>query len=162
MDAILNANPVVLYDVTNAGSEYQYNYFLSGALSQNQELDIAFDPALYGQISDGVSPAGYDLLLFQPNVPPGATGEYSLVALTNSPTTVGVFSVDFTYLGSGAPPAQPFSIYTNSSQPQPETTGTTFGVASDPVPEPSCLWLCSGGIAAGVGLAVRRRATQEQ
>jgi hypothetical protein len=108
--AILNANPVVLYDVTSAGN------LSGGSLSQNEELDIVFDRALYGQILDGVSPAGYDLLLFQPNAPPGATGEYSLVALTNNPATVGTFSVDFTYLRSGSPPAQQYSIYQSSSQ----------------------------------------------
>ena len=35
--AILNANPVVLYDVTSVGSNYQYNYSLSGvSLLQNE------------------------------------------------------------------------------------------------------------------------------
>jgi hypothetical protein len=164
MDAILNADPVVLYDVTSTGGEYQYNYLLSGvSLLQNQELDIAFDPALYGQISDGVSPAGYDLLLFQPNEPPGASGDYSLLALTNNPTTVGTFSVDFTYLGTGAPPAQQFFIYDDNTDPlQLLASGVATEVASDPVPEPSSLWLCCVGIMAGVGLIVRRKVTQEQ
>jgi hypothetical protein len=135
MGAILNANPVLLYDVTSAGSEYQYNHLLSGvSLLQDQELDIAFAPALYGQVSNGASPAGYDLLLFQPNDPPGAAGEYSLLALTNNPTTVGTFSVDFTYLGPGAPPAQQFFIYNDSTD---TLQLPASGVASDSAPEPS-------------------------
>src|SRR5437764_919742 len=58
----------VSFDITNLGQNlYRYNYTVSGIQFQvNQELDIRFDPAKYGTLSNGIAPAGFDLLLLQP------------------------------------------------------------------------------------------------
>src|SRR5215831_7571648 len=60
---------------------YRLDYLVSGIqLQMNQELDIRFDPALYGSLSNGVAGPDYDLLLLQPNNPPGVFGDYSALA----------------------------------------------------------------------------------
>jgi len=161
LQGLLNATPVVDYQVTSVGSNFQYNYSFSGlSLLNNQELDIFFNAALYGQISNGVAPVGYNLELFQPNVPAGSSGEYSLLATTNNPTTVGTFSVQFTYLGGGVPPSQLWQIYNDNTVPLSLlATGQT--VDPNVIPEPSSLWLCGAGMMMCVVPAVRRRAVQK-
>src|ERR1700730_12481356 len=73
---------------------YRYLYSLAGvSLLNNQEVDIRFGPVLYGTLSNGVAPAGFNLQLLQPNNPPGASGDYSVLALLNNPPVSGVFSV---------------------------------------------------------------------
>src|ERR1035437_5157974 len=73
----LRADPIIQYQVTDlGGTSYRYDYALSGFnLLANDEIVIEFDPALYGTLSNGVAPAGFDLMLFQRNQPPGASGE---------------------------------------------------------------------------------------
>jgi len=158
---LLTADPIITYHVTSIAGGYQYNYSFSGlSLLNNQELDISFDPALYGQISNGVAPGGYDLLLFQPNVPPAAPGEYSLLATVDNPTTVGTFSVQFTYLGPGAPSSQNFAIYDDNAPLHLLASGVTVAGAPPAIPEPSSLWLGNIGMILVTcrGVAVRRRA----
>lgn len=66
----------------------------------NYQLDIRFDPSLYGAISNGVAPAGFTVQLLQPNNPPGTFGDYKAEANSNmaSFNTTGfqanVFSVN--------------------------------------------------------------------
>ena len=81
----------IQYQVTTNGTTGTYQYFVSGFVAQqscpanqsiqcNNEIDILFDTPLFSQISNGVAPAGFDLLLFQPNNPPQAAGDYSALA----------------------------------------------------------------------------------
>jgi hypothetical protein len=157
------AAPIITYSLSTVGSLYQYTYTISGySFAANQELDIDFDPALYGTLSNGVAPSGFDLLLFQPNNPPQAFGEYSALALTNNPSLIGTFSVEFTYLGSGVPQAQTFNIYDDNFVPFHGTgsvvaSGTTVLMQVAVAPEPATGWLLSGvlGMAATFS-AVRR------
>jgi hypothetical protein len=101
---------VIAYQFT-PGQLFRYTYSVSGiTLTANQELDIRFNPALFGTLSKGVAGNGFDLLLLQPNNPPGAWGDYRALALTNNPSLAGPFSVDFTFLGKGAPGSQAFVI----------------------------------------------------
>src|SRR4051794_12909203 len=78
----------VSFQITNLGhNQYQLSYAVSDIQFEvNQELDIRFDPSLYGTLSNGIAPAGFDLLLLQPNNPPGVFGDYSAMALLNSPS----------------------------------------------------------------------------
>ena len=159
---VLRADPIVDYHVTSVGGDFQYSYSFSGlTLPNSWELDIYFDAALYGAIFNGVAPAGWNLMLFQPNVPVGSRGEYSLLATTDNPPTVGTFSVQFTYLGSGVPPSQLWEIYndTNPNQVQFVTSGQTVNPGA--IPEPSSLWLCGPGIMMCVVLAIRARAIRQ-
>jgi MYXO-CTERM domain-containing protein len=140
---------------------FRYLYLLSGlSLAQNQELDIRFDPSLYGTLSNGVAPAGFDLAVFQPGNPPGSFGDYSLLTLVNNPSTSGVFRVDFTFKGSGTPGAQPFFINQFDASGNfvriVETGFTTPQGVDTQAPEPAgmALWGTALLIAAA---AMRRR-----
>jgi hypothetical protein len=100
--ASVQASPLIQSQVSTVGTTgtgatlFRYNYMISGfALFQNEEIDIRFDRAVFGQLSNGVAGPGFDLLLFQPNQPIGAFGDYSALAGPNASLT-GTFSVDFT------------------------------------------------------------------
>jgi hypothetical protein len=139
-----------------------YEYLISGfTLKANQELDIQFDPTLFASIFNGVAGPGFDLLLLQPNNPPGAAGDYSALALVDSPSWAGTFSVDFKLSGAAVPGPQKFFI--DQFDPNGNFVGvidsgfTTPVPVQTSVPEPgnlAVLWvvLC----AAGVGRAFRR------
>ena len=111
----LSASPILQYQVTTNGTTGTYHYFVSGFdFLANQELDIQFGQLgsanLFGVLSNGKAPAGFDLMLFQPNNPPQAPGDYSALALVNHPSLTGTFSVDFTLTGTGVPGPQSFTI----------------------------------------------------
>ena len=111
----LSASPILQYSVTTNGTTGTYHYFVSGFdFLTNQELDIQFGQLgsgnLFGQLSNGKAPAGFDLMLFQPNNPPQAPGDYSALALVDHPSLSGTFSVDFTLTGMGVPASQFFTI----------------------------------------------------
>jgi hypothetical protein len=157
----------VSFQVTGLGAtglgqqQYQYNYVISDLqLQANQELDIRFDPSLYGTLSNGVAPSGFDLLLLQPNNPPGAFGDYSALALANNPPLSGTFSVKVVYLGSGLPGSQPFFINQYDAQGNfvgQVSTGST-GPSGQAAPEPAAWTLAvMGCLLGGAFRAVRRR-----
>jgi hypothetical protein len=157
----------IQYQVTTSGTTGMYQYSISGftgisacadmpALQCNNEIDIQFDPNVFASVSNGVAPADFDLLLFQPNNPPQAAGDYSAFAPVSNPSLAGPFSVDFTLTGMGMPGAQTFFIeqFDSNGFFEGMTTGTTTLLSG--VPEPASLWLT--GIAliiAGVVLALR-------
>lgn len=148
--------------VTAAGDTlYRYTYSPEGfTLPQNSEIDIRFDPALYGELSNGVAPAEFDLLLLQPNNPPGAFGDYSALALIDNPPLSGVFSVDFTFLGAGVPGAQPWLVNQFDEQGNFVSTIASGTTASSTavVPEPAtCAAGCFTLLMAGAAHFWRRR-----
>src|SRR5687768_7485487 len=107
----------ITFEVTDLGVSgsgdplFRYTYVLDGlTLLKNTEVDIRFDPALYGELSNPVAPPDFDVLILQPNNPPGVPGDYKPLALIDNPSQSGLFSVDFTFLGPGRPGSQPFFI----------------------------------------------------
>lgn len=136
-------------------SVYHYVYTLVGdPLLLNQEVEIRFAAGLYGLLSNGVAPAGFDLLLIQPNQPAGAVGRYSALATVDHLSLSGEFRVDAVFLGSGTPGPQPFAI----NQLDAQGGIVTLDVSS--VPEPGTWWLgFSGLLAAGI---VKRRAGRDR
>lgn len=163
----VSAAPIVGFQVSNLGTNlFRYTYFLSGVtFPANQELDVFFDPLLYGSLSNGKAPSGFDVLLVQPNNPPGTFGEYSVLALVNNPSLAGTFSVDFTFLKPGQQPGpQPFAIgtfSTNGFNNIPGSPGVTTPQAATNVPEPTSLLLAAVGILmGGVFWSVRKQAAK--
>lgn len=163
----LHAGLILQYGTSNAGSTpggdpiYRFTYFLSGgSLNADQELEIRFDPALYGSLSNASAGAGFDVALFQPNNPPGSTGIYSALAIVNNPSLATPFLTDAVYLGQGAPEPQLFFInqYDASGGFTVVTNGTTVPAGTQGVPEPSTL-ATTGAllIFLGCSRAVRRR-----
>lgn len=111
--ATLSAGPVVQVEITGLGAPGTFTgmYTVSGFDFQaNEELDIQFPVDLYGSLSNGNAGPGFAVMLFQPNVPPGLEGDYSALALVDNPSLSQPFTVDFTYIGTGHPGAQPFQI----------------------------------------------------
>jgi len=146
--AINLLSATIEFDVSVVGTTgsgetlYRYIYSLDQlTLQQNMEVDIRFDPALYGELLNPLAPADFDLLILQPNNPPGTFGDYSVLALVNNPAVNGLFSVDFTFTGPGMPGSQPFFI--NLIDPvsgaiTPIDSGVTTA-AGAVVPEPGTL-----------------------
>lgn len=149
----LFASPVATQITSLGGNNYRETFLLSGMLfTAGQELDISFDPTLYGALSNGVAGPSSDwsLLLFQPNNPPGAAGIYAATSLVNNPSLAGPFRVDFTYLGAGLPSgAQPFTVF------NPDFSVSSTGVTG--APEPSALGMAALGVIALAVLGYRRR-----
>jgi hypothetical protein len=151
----------VQYQAVDLGQNaFRLTYSVSDfSFLENQELAIEFDPAVYQSLSDGVAPAGFDLLLLQPNNPLGAFGIFSALALVNDPVLSGIFSVDVVLTGSGRPGEQRFDIN------QWDDSGiflsrVSSGVTVDATTTPEPATLPIAGVAlliGGVSPAVRRQ-----
>ena len=160
----LSAGPIVQYQVTTNGTAGTYHYFVGGFdFLVNEALDIQFGQLgsnnLFGQLSNGVAPAGFDLKLFQPNNPPQAPGDYSALAIVDHPSLTGTFSVDFTLTGTGMPGSQVFSISqfdSNGKFVNLVASGSTQLVGSG-VPEPAGFLPCGVALIIG-GIFLARRA----
>jgi hypothetical protein len=151
-------------DAPAGSSMLQLTYLLSNfSLVANQELDISFDPTLYGTLSNGTAPSGFLLNLFQPDNPPGAPGDFSALALSGASVT-GSFSTDVVYFGSGQPAAQSYSINqfnTDGSFASEVTSGFTTPSSDTAVPEPGSFWLGGVGFMIVAGWwFIRRRSRQ--
>ena len=151
------------YQVTAlGGNAFSYSYFLSGfAPRANQEVDIRFDPALYGALSNGAAGGGFSLLLLQPGNPMGTFGDYSALALADNPSLVGPFRVDFIFKGAGTPGGQPFFINQCDGGGRlifAAASGSTSPAGAPDVPEPGGFLLGGAGLLLGGSLwALRRR-----
>ena len=139
-------------DAPPGSSMLQVTYLLSNfTFEANQELDIQFDPTLFGNLSNPTGPAGFILEVFQPNNPPDAPGDFSAFNTTGG-TVTGSFSIDAVYLGSGDPGPQAYSINQFDSQGNfvaEVASGNTTPSSNTTVPEPGSFWL--GGIGLMIG-----------
>jgi len=151
----------IQYEVSPLGGDvFQYSYYLSDfVLQANQEIDIRFDRALYGSLSNGVAGADFLVLIFQPDNPPGVNGDYSALAVINNPSLAGPFRVDFLFTGSGLPGGQPFLV--NQYDPVHNflytlESGTTMARAAE-IPEPGSFSLCGVALVVSGLWTVRRR-----
>jgi hypothetical protein len=160
----------ITYDIINLntvnGSNqplYRYVYHLLGvSLQQNQALEISFEVARYAALSNGVPAnpnANFDLLLFQPNSPPGSDGLYSLLAKINNPSMAGAFSVDVAMLPGIIPNTLNFAINQYGAGGTGSPTLVEAGTAQA-TPEPATLVLSLGALSALY--LVRRRKQQAQ
>jgi hypothetical protein len=139
---------------------YRYTYLFTGSIAANQEIDIQFDPGLFSHLMNATASSGFDLLLLQPNNPPGVPGDLSALALNNisGPGTLGV---DVVYLGTGIPGVQTFFV--NTFGPGGELTLVESGstVSASAVPEPNT-FLFTGGtfVICCSAILLRRRSRQ--
>jgi len=149
----------VSFQIANLGSNnFRYDYVVSGIqFQQNEEFDVRFDPTLFGTLSNGQAPPGFDVLLLQPNNPLGSPGDFSAMALVNNPSLSSGFHVTVHFLGTGTPGSQPYFIN------QPDANGRLLSVvdsgttvAAGAVPEPAAWTLASAGILLGGFLSAVR------
>lgn len=161
--ATINFLPDVVGATGGGETIYRFTYDLSDVqLLLNQELDFRFDPAIYSSLLNPVAPAGlFDVLVLQPNNPPGAFGDYSLLAMVNNPSTAGPFSVDATLVaGQPLPDTQPFFIN------QLDSNGAFLsridsGLAVNVIPEPGTLSMAAAGLIGALLIrAAKRRSRQ--
>lgn len=149
--------------VTPSGATlFRYTYsFANLTLQARQEVDIRFNAAQFGVLSNGAASPGFDLVLLQPNNPQGAPGDYSLFALVNNPLLTGPFRVDFTYTGSGQPGAQAYFINQydqNGNFAGRIESGFTTPATPTPIPEPTTFGLMGvGALLVGGRWGFRRR-----
>ncbi|MBV8820156.1 MAG: hypothetical protein JO022_17480 [Acidobacteriaceae bacterium] len=150
---------------TNASGQAidRFTYSTNGiTLDQNEAVDLSFDRSRFSDLTNPVVPAGFVSNLAQPDNPLGLDGDFIISPQSGAATLSGPFSVDFTFIGSGVPDVQAFTIY----EFDPQTgfivsvleTGTTTpgGVAG--TPEPASFATCGVLLAVGGMMwAVRRR-----
>lgn len=145
----------IQYEVTNvAGNTWEYTYTITNdsLLADIEEFAISFALGSYENLVVGSTLGGWDPLVIQPDPNLPDDGFYDVLALISGIApggTLGGFSVQFDYLGTGTPGSQPFRIL------DPNTfnvldSGFTVSVAA---PEPSVLGLFAVGL---IGLAAVR------
>ena len=151
---------VVDFAVTSlGGSSWRYNYTINNPTPSAgfDELTVYFDYSKYSNLSAGVAPSGWDLLLIQPDTGIPSDGYFDVLSLTG-PLADGVsisgFSVTFDYVLGETPGAQPFDLIDSGS-----FTVLSSGRSIDPnastVPEPESLALMLLGL--GCAYMTRRR-----
>lgn len=150
--------------VTGTGDTlYRYVYNFAGVtLQANQDVDIRYSPSVYKSLSNPIVPVGYSPLVLQPNNPPGASGDFSVLATAAGLSTAGVFSIDFTLQTGAAPGAQSFTINQYNAQGgflRQVEAGTTTGLGDVSLPEPGTSLLSGAGLllAYVIGTAQRSR-----
>jgi hypothetical protein len=93
---------------------WEYSYRVSDlALAANQGFAIRFDQTLYLDLQ---SPppwvnGAWNVMTLQPDLGLNADGLYDALALQGNPSLANSFSINFVWLGSGTPGAQPYEIY---------------------------------------------------
>jgi len=147
-------------DAPAGSTVLQVTYLLSNfAFLANQELDIQFDPTLYGEFISGQAPSGFWLNLFDANNPPGAPGDFSALATVDNPSLTASFTADVVFYGTGQPAAQSYSINQFDAQGNfvdTVTSGSTTPASDAPVPEPGSFWLGGIGLVIGAGRWVKQ------
>jgi hypothetical protein len=149
--------------------QYRYVYFLNTlavTLVAREELDLQFDSNVYSSVSNAVAGSDFQALTLPPDNPPGAFGDYILLALVDNPSLAGPFSVDVTLKGSAIPGQQPFllnqldqngKVISNIGSGVTTQAGTPQGGSTES-PEPRTIWTCVAGLLLmGLGRTVRSR-----
>jgi hypothetical protein len=132
---------VVQYHTTALGGGlWRNDYTLEGVapLGGFDGVTIYFDAGSYAQLADALAPPGWDVLVVQPDSGVPADGLLDLLnlggLLTGDVGTIA-FSVDFEYLGLGAPAPQRFELYQTTPFFEVVAQGDT--VQANDVPEPA-------------------------
>lgn len=148
------------------GDDYRYEYTVTndGSLGAGIALEwfaILFDPVLYDESSltivtaDPPASDWDELILGSGLLIDAAYDVFALAGGIADGGNVTGFAVEFTWLGTGAPGAQPFEIYDPVSFDVIETGSTHTTVSA--VPEPGTLTLLFISVMAAVAVMRRKR-----
>lgn len=135
----------ITYTATSlGGSEWRYDYMLSGSYTEGDALSVYFPYAASSNLTDlGTGGTNWTTFVLQPDTGLSANGEFDMVADVNNPSLTPTFSVAFLYSGSGAPGTQSFTLYDSSFTVL--QTGVTSATASA-IPEPGSFALLGLGV----------------
>lgn len=145
-------------------STYEYRYTITNnSLATSVDgFSIDFDPTLFDETSLAVTSTGvgnwFEQILASV---PGLPAQYDALKVSGVPLGIGDsesgFAVQFTWLGTGTPGSQGFTIYDSATFDVLDTGVTTAaGVPPNPVPEPSSAVLTLLALV-GTAAATRRR-----
>lgn len=138
------------------GGSWRYDYTVGQEADlafDVEEFAIFFDLGLYSNLSLAGTPEGWDGLVAQPDpfLPDNGFADWLALGSGIAPgSSLGGFSVLFTWLGPGTPGSQTFDII------DPITFDVLRSGVTTPVPEPGTLGLLGLGMA-GMAFARRRR-----
>jgi hypothetical protein len=129
-----------------SGSEWRYDYRVSGSYAAQDDLVIYFPYSSESALTDlGTGGSGWTTFVFQPDSSLPADGEFDIVANVDDPGLASVFSVDFSYSGTGSPGTQDFTLFDPSFNVL-ASGNTQAEFAATPEPE-SIILLATGALA---------------
>jgi hypothetical protein len=150
---------IINYSLTDRGSnQWEYGYTVTNdTLGVDLEgFTISFDSNLYGSlaVSNSGLPDGWsgDILPTDPFSGMQLFDAYSSPGITPG-SSLGVFSVSFTWLGAGSPGSQLFEVYDLATF-EPLDSGRTTATS---VPEPSTLFLLGMGTGLLIAVSLTRK-----
>ncbi len=157
---IAQATTVTYTAVNLSGTTWQYDYTVTNNTlgSALREFTVFFDRTQYTNLAVQGSPVDWDSLVAQPDNNLPDDGYFDSLN-TSTGLAIGAnrsgFSVQFDFLGTGTPGAQPFSVV------DPGTFAALENGTTTTVPLPATAWLL--GWAMGLaGLRIRNRANSDK
>jgi hypothetical protein len=160
--AAISYEAINIEDAQAGNDLWTYRYLLTGdPLPADHGFAIYFDTVLFADLSAPSAPAGWDVLLQQPDPGLPSDGIFDALDLIGG-APFGTFEVSFTWLGGGGiPGSQFYEFYALDSEGLyiPLSSGSTVTSTPAPVPESGSLLLLSVGILAGI--AARRNDSKQ-